>query len=116
MTDDARRMAETRLATYGTLAPGRVNAHQLDGLTGVWRTGVVRGRLTEDGWGSALGYPGLHLDPDGEPVEVHIFESSDLPAHWPRLDAFEGDGYRRVETVASTDAGDLAVSIYALRV
>lgn len=111
---NARMSAETRLATYGTLAPGRVNEHQLADLEGVWRQGVVRGRLVEAGWGAKHGYPGLILDPSGQSVEVHLFESPELPDHWPRLDAFEGDGYRRVVTQVSTDVGDLEASIYVI--
>ena len=105
---------EQRLAHYGTLAPGRINHHELDGLKGEWRTGIVRGFLVKMGWGADLGYPAINLDPDGEDVEVFIFESPDLPAHWPRLDAFEGEQYVRVETEAETEQGPVSVSIYAL--
>lgn len=106
--------ANLRLATYGSLAPGRVNHHELDGLSGDWRTGIVRGYLVKMGWGADLGYPAINLDPDGEPVEVFIFESEDLPAHWPRLDAFEGEQYKRVVAMAETETGPVSVSIYAL--
>ncbi|PTQ12395.1 gamma-glutamylcyclotransferase [Sphingomonas oleivorans] len=106
--------AGIRLAVYGTLAPGRPNHHQLAGLEGQWRKGMVRGRLVEGGWGSALGYPGLILDAHGDAIEVQLFESPDLPAHWQRLDEFEGSGYRRV-TVAVALAGEtLPASIYVL--
>ena len=54
-----------RLATYGTLAPGRPNHHQLDGLEGRWLKGHVNGMLVEAGWGASLGYPALVLDPAG---------------------------------------------------
>ena len=113
---EAAASAKTRLATYGTLAPGRVNHHQLADLRGTWRQGTVRGRLVEVGWGAEHGYPGLILDPSGHPVEVHVFESPDLPDHWPRLDAFEGAGYRRVITQARTRDGGLDVSIYVVAV
>jgi len=103
-----------RLAPYGTLAPGRVNNHGLSGLKGKWQPGTVRGKLIEIGWGAALGYPGLILDPLGPPVDVHIFESPDLPKHWRRLDAFEGEGYRRVVTKVSTKDGELDASIYVI--
>ena len=106
--------ADMRLATYGTLAPGRVNHHELTGLAGRWRDGAVRGRLIEAGWGSDLGYPGLVLDPAGDAIEVALFESADLPAHWPRLDAFEGAGYRRVITEVRTAEGALDAWIYVL--
>lgn len=104
--------AATRLATYGTLAPGQVNHHQMDGMTGTWSTGTVRGHLHEEGWGAAHNCPGMVIAPDGQEVPVHIFTSADLPAHWDRLDAFEGSEYRRIVTTAQTDDGPLEVSIY----
>lgn len=110
------KSAHTRLATYGTLAPGRVNNDQLSDLTGEWRQGTVRGRLVEAGWGAALGCPGLILDPSGQAIDVHVFESSDLPDHWQRLDAFEGAGYRRVVTQIATEDGDIEASIYVIDV
>jgi gamma-glutamylcyclotransferase (GGCT)/AIG2-like uncharacterized protein YtfP len=106
--------ATCRLITYGSLAPGQSNHHQLDGLQGRWLTGSVRGRLLQAGWGADLGYPALILESDGPVVEVHIFESVDLPGHWPRLDEFEGAGYRRVIATADTIEGDLEASIYVL--
>ena len=111
---DSKTSADTRLATYGTLAPGRPNDHQLADLNGHWRQGTVRGRLVEEGWGAKLGYPGLILDPSGHAVAVHLFESPDLPGHWRRLDAFEGAGYRRVVTRVRTADGDLEAWIYVL--
>jgi gamma-glutamylcyclotransferase (GGCT)/AIG2-like uncharacterized protein YtfP len=111
MTD---RAADTRLATYGTLAPGRVNHHQLAGLKGQWRQGTVRGRLADAGWAAALGYGGLVLDPLGPVVEVCLFESADLPDHLPRLDAFQGTGYRRVVTQVRTAEGELDAWIYVI--
>ena len=106
--------ADTAFATYGTLAPGRVNHHQLAGLKGRWWRGTVRGRLVEAGWGAALGYPGLVLDRLGSDVEVHLFESPELPDHWCRLDAFEGPGYRRVVTQVCTADGALDAWIYVV--
>ena len=101
-----------RLATYGTLAPGRVNASQLAGLTGIWTTGTIRGRLVEAGWGAALGYPALVLDESGAAVLVHVFTSPDLPAHWARLDAFEGAEYRRGDVMVETADGVVSAWIY----
>ena len=103
-----------RLATYGTLAPGRANAGQLAKLKGNWQPGQVRGHLLEAGWGAEQGYPGLRLDPEGALVDVMVFTSDDLPAHWDRLDAFEGPGYRRVLTIVQTQAGPLQAEIYEL--
>ena len=108
--------AHTRLATYGTLAPGRVNNSQLADLDGHWRQGTVRGRLVEAGWGAELGYPGLILDPSGQAIEVYVFESLELPNHWPRIDEFEGAGYHRVVTQVRTVDGDLDASIYVVDV
>ena len=106
--------ADSRLATYGSLAPGRLNHHQLAGLKGSWRQGTVRGTLVSAGWGAQLGYPALVLDPRGSAVEVYLFESSELPDHWPRLDAFEGAGYRRVVTQVQTANGEVNAWIYVL--
>jgi gamma-glutamylcyclotransferase (GGCT)/AIG2-like uncharacterized protein YtfP len=104
-----------RLVAYGTLAPGRPNHHQLDGLDGRWLTGQIYGRLLDAGWGAGLGYPALILDPDGPAISVHVFDSRDLPDHWSRLDDFEGPGYERVVATVSTPEGDLNASIYVLR-
>lgn len=104
--------AGTRLATYGTLAPGRGNHGQLTDLPGRWLVGHVRGSLVDAGWGAELGFPALVLHPDGAPVEVFVFESDALFDHWPRLDAFEGPGYRRVAVDVSTTEGVLSASIY----
>jgi gamma-glutamylcyclotransferase (GGCT)/AIG2-like uncharacterized protein YtfP len=68
------------------------------------------------GWGADLGYPALILDPEGSAIDVHVFESVDLPAHWSRLDDFEGPGYQRVVTTVRTRTGDLDASIYVLAV
>jgi len=112
MLDHAGMTTDHRLATYGTLAPGRVNHHQLAGLAGIWTTGTIRGRLVETGWGAALGYPALVLDADGGPVAVHVFTCADLPAHWARLDAFEGAEYRRGEVMVETAEGAVSAWIY----
>jgi gamma-glutamylcyclotransferase (GGCT)/AIG2-like uncharacterized protein YtfP len=103
-----------RLAVYGTLAPGRPNHHQLNGLSGRWIKGTVRGRLFQEAWGADIGYPGIVLEPDGSRISVQLFESLDLPDHWSRLDEFEGSGYIRTVTAVSIAEGDLLACIYAL--
>jgi gamma-glutamylcyclotransferase (GGCT)/AIG2-like uncharacterized protein YtfP len=103
-----------RLATYGTLAPGQPNHHHLDGLKGHWLKGHVNGMLVDAGWGASLGYPALVLDPAGSAIAVDVFESIDLPAHWERLDVFEGPGYERVVTTVHLPTGDVDASIYVL--
>jgi gamma-glutamylcyclotransferase (GGCT)/AIG2-like uncharacterized protein YtfP len=105
-----------RLATYGSLAPGRLNHHQLDTLDGRWSEGHVNGKLIDTGWSAGLDHPALILDPDGSAISVQVFESMNLPDHWPRLDDFEGPGYERVVTSVSTPAGDeINAYIYVLR-
>jgi gamma-glutamylcyclotransferase (GGCT)/AIG2-like uncharacterized protein YtfP len=106
--------SDTRLAVYGTLAPGRPNHGQLSALPGRWLVGHVRGSLKPAGWGSELGYPGLILDANGPLVEVNVFESGALSEHWDRLDAFEGPGYQRVTVDVDSAEGVLRASIYVL--
>jgi gamma-glutamylcyclotransferase (GGCT)/AIG2-like uncharacterized protein YtfP len=108
--------AHYRLVVYGTLAPGRPNHSQLEALDGRWSPGQLRGRLVDAGWGASLGYPGLVLDPHGGVIDVQVFESADLPAHWSRLDEFEGPGYRRVVTKVRLPADEVDASVYVLRV
>lgn len=105
---------ETRLAVYGSLAPGRPNHHQLSDLQGEWRAGSVRGRLVAEGWGAQLGFPGLVLDPEGDEIEVQVLASPDLPHHWARLDAFEGDGYRRVTARVAMEDGEISAWVYVV--
>jgi len=112
--DDVTGGPEIRLATYGTLAPGRQNHGQVSDLPGRWLAGRVRGSLVQDGWGADLGYPALVPDPEGEPVEVFVLESRALLDHWNRLDAFEGTGYRRTTIDIETAEGVLTASIYVL--
>ena len=107
--------ADTRLAVYGSLAPGRGNHRELAELSGEWRGGRVRGWLVSSGWGAAQGYPGLRPDAAGPEVEVQVLISPDLPGHWARLDAFEGAEYERVAVTVETECGPLVAQIYALR-
>jgi gamma-glutamylcyclotransferase (GGCT)/AIG2-like uncharacterized protein YtfP len=111
---DFGKAPDTRLAIYGTLAPGRVNHHQISALAGKWQRGTVRGKLFLSGWGAALGFPGLILDPLGPSVDVDLFESAELPEHWNRLDEFEGSGYKRVVATVNTEGGERSAWIYVL--
>ncbi|HEY0504164.1 MAG TPA: gamma-glutamylcyclotransferase family protein [Lysobacter sp.] len=105
-----------RLFVYGSLAPGRPNAHVLERVPGTWQPAVVRGTLREEGWGAAMGFPGLVLDPNGDDVHGQVFMSQALSAHWARVDAFEGDGYRRVATTARLEDGrEVEAWVYAIR-
>lgn len=94
------------LFVYGTLAPGEPNEHVLKPINGTWQKGIVKGELYESGWGAAMGFPGIVLDPVGSDVSGQLFSSAELDAHWPRLDAFEGDGYQRVITTVWLANGD----------
>jgi len=109
--------ASQRLATYGTLRPGAAYHDEVANLRGIWRKGTVRGRLHVTGhpaYPATDGYPVIALDDDAPPVEVDILESPDLPGHWARIDAFEGEGYRRVIADVQTEDGPLPASIYVL--
>lgn len=104
-----------RLFVYGTLAPGRPNAHILADIPGTWQPATVRGTLHAEGWGAAAGYPALVPDESGDIVQGLVFASPALPAHWQRLDAFEGDGYARVVIAATLEDGTrLDAFVYAL--
>jgi len=105
----------THLFVYGSLAPGRDNAHVLADVPGQWRPATVTGTLHAQGWGAALGFPGLVLDPHAGQVRGLVFTSDELPAHWERLDDFEGDGYLRVITSAQLDDGSrVQAHVYCL--
>jgi len=86
----------TKLATYGTLAPGEVNHGWVAGLAGHWHDGFVHGDLQHTGWGVDHGFPALAWRSGGPRVPVKLLISPDLPQHWPRLDAFEGEEYCRL--------------------
>lgn len=88
--------ADRRLAVYGTLAPGEPNHHHLSELPGRWRRGTVTGELARIGWGADLGYPALRWSEDAGEVAAQLFASEALPAHWARLDEFEGGQYLRI--------------------
>ncbi|MBD1997745.1 gamma-glutamylcyclotransferase [Leptolyngbya sp. FACHB-541] len=89
-----------RLFVYGTLAPGRPNEHVLADVPREWEPATVTDMLLPEGWGAAVGYPGIVLDKDGDGIEGFLFSSERLTEHWTRLDQFEGQGYERVLTTA----------------
>lgn len=84
------------LAAYGTLAPGESNFAVVADLQGTWYRGWVRGHRGIRRTGRYRGFPAFVPDPDGDEVPVAVLVSEDLPAHWYRLDEFEGPGYERV--------------------
>ncbi|WP_205678882.1 gamma-glutamylcyclotransferase family protein [Aquisphaera insulae] len=105
-----------KLFVYGTLAPGRPNAHVLAEVPGTWEPATVRGTLLPQGWGATLGYPAIVPGDSGEEVPGLVFRSEELPAHWERLDEFEGEGYVRVVVPARLATGEVVEAyVYALR-
>ncbi len=104
-----------RLFVYGTLAPGRANHDVLADIPGEWCGAVLKGRLLQEGWGAEQGCPGIVPADDGDEVAGHLLVSAQLEHHWSRLDAFEGDGYRRIEVSVRIDGGEqVDAFVYAL--
>ena len=105
-----------RLFVYGTLAPGRANHGVLESVPGSWEPATLKGNLFQEGWGAAMGSPGIVPTEDGDEVEGFVFSSADLDDHWSRLDAFEGEGYERVSvTVRVNGNEDVDAYVYALK-
>jgi gamma-glutamylcyclotransferase (GGCT)/AIG2-like uncharacterized protein YtfP len=111
-----REIVIERFFVYGTLGPGRPNEHVLTAIGGFWKTATVTGTLRNEGWGAALGYPGIHLDENGSEVEGFLFVSENLSGHWAALDEFEGDAYKRVLAKVKLEDGSMVdAHIYTLR-
>ena len=103
-----------RLFVYGMLAPGRRNEYVLADIPGQWEPATVTGTLLQEGWGAAVGYPGIVLDERGGEVKGFLFSSERLAEYWTRLDEFEGEGYERVLTTVRRKDGT-AVDAYIYR-
>ena len=105
-----------KLFVYGTLGPGRPNEHILKNIGGSWEEASVIGILHQEGWGSEMGYPGISLDKDGDRVEGFLFTSDKISEHWPELDEFEGNAYKRVLTTVGLQNGAVTDAyIYTLK-
>jgi hypothetical protein len=62
---------------------------------------------------TANGYPAFKWRHGVGQVPVSVLTSAALPAHWARLDAFEGPGYRRIlVSVSLPDATNLVACLY----
>jgi gamma-glutamylcyclotransferase (GGCT)/AIG2-like uncharacterized protein YtfP len=96
---------DTRLAAYGTLAPGESNHAMLAGVPGDWLTGTVRGVLF-----MAHGYPAFEPRPGKGQVPVSVLTAVALPEHWARLDEFEGVDYRRILVPVTLSNGTIVVA------
>lgn len=105
-----------QLFVYGTLAPGRPNHKVLKDVPGTWEPAVLKGTLIKEGWGAKMGCPGIVPSDDGDNVEGFVFSSTHLEDYWPKLDAFEGDGYKRVLVVVKVNVTqDVEAYVYALK-
>lgn len=116
LLDEALNRPSCRLAAYGSLAPGKPNHHVVADLPGSWSAGTVEGTLHESGWGATMGYPGMLWRPGGRRINVEVLKSPELPNHWARLDAFEGEAYVRVLVPVDVATGACVVAnIYEIR-
>jgi gamma-glutamylcyclotransferase (GGCT)/AIG2-like uncharacterized protein YtfP len=101
-----------RVFVYGTLRRGGSNHFRMEGGSFLGEA-TVSGRLYKIDW-----YPGLVLDPAGDPIPGEIFEVG--VAQLAALDAFEGvsaaevegNEYRRVETIAQLAQGPMTVWVW----
>ena len=109
-------MTIERLFVYGSLVPGGSNEHVLSDIEGEWARGSIRGRLLEEGWGAAMGYPGLVIDDNGDDVPGFVLASDGLAEHWERLDEFEGAEYQRVLSDVTLENDDVVRAyVYVVR-
>ena len=104
------------LFVYGTLGPNRPNEHILKKIGGSWEEATVRGKLKEEGWGAKMGYPGIKLDENEDEINGFVFMSENLSYHWNMLDAFEGEGYKRVLAQVKINSGKIITAyLYVLK-
>ena len=105
-----------RLFVYGTLAPGKPNAHVLSAVVGRWQKGWINGHLLKKGWGSEHGYPGILVDAAAEPVEGYLLTSESLGSEWKRLDDFDGVEYERIAAPVRLEDGQVVQAyVYQVR-
>lgn len=108
-------MTET-LFVYGTLMPNCPNGHVLENIVGKFIPATVRGYLKDAGWSASMGYPGIHLDSNGDTIQGFLFSSSNLINHWDSLDEFEGEEFQREPiTVERYDEFEVDTYIYVLK-
>lgn len=106
-----------KLFVYGSLQLGQPNESVLRNIGGQWKKGYVLGKLYEEGWGAALGCPGIRVDEPTEKVQGYVFYSKNLVENWKKLDDFEGEDYQRVPIKVFLEDGteEINVFIYTLK-
>ncbi|MBX7126868.1 MAG: gamma-glutamylcyclotransferase [Cyclobacteriaceae bacterium] len=105
------------LIVYGSLAPGRENHHIVANIKGTWYPATVRGKLVQLGWGAAIGYSAfVPVSPsEANGIQAWVLHAEDLPAHWHRLDEFEGEQYVRIAVPFTLSNGSSGIGfLYAL--
>jgi gamma-glutamylcyclotransferase (GGCT)/AIG2-like uncharacterized protein YtfP len=108
-------MKET-LFVYGTLMPNCPNGYVLENIVGKFTPATVRGNLKNAGWSASMGYPGIHLNKNGDVIHGYLFSSSNLCNHWDYLDEFEGREFQREPVIVETyDEIDEETYIYVLQ-
>lgn len=105
--DAALDFPSRRLLVYGSLAPGECHDDVLASIPGRWLPAKIQGEIDRTG-----NYPRFTWRPGGPVHTVQCFAAPTLPAHWPRLDFFEGEGYRRIWISAQVDGEQRVASIY----
>lgn len=96
-----------RLVVYGTLMPGERYHGEVAEIPGRWRQVTLPGRIDRSG-----PYPVYEPSDDGATCPAWVLESESLAQHWARLDAFEGDGYRRVTVRIPLEGAVVAAQVY----
>ena len=107
LVDDAFGSPATRLAVYGTLAPGKSNHHVIEPVGGSWRAVELVGKL-----GAWEGYPMFEWQPAGDVVAAWLLESDALPSFWARLDEFETRAYDRHLVPCRADGEVIVANCY----
>lgn len=62
--------------------------------------------------GECQGFKSFQSDPRGREYAAWLFTSPALPAKYPELDAFEGEGYRRIVIPALVGRRQVLAHIY----
>jgi hypothetical protein len=98
---------DENLIVYGTLVPGGLYHDLLADLPGTWEECLIRGRM-----GEFWGFKAFHYDETGPEHPAWLFTSPALPQKFPELDAFEGEGYRRIIIPARVGLRRVRANVY----